>query len=530
MASNPLNPFDQTDPLSLQPKPQRGNQRSRSNSNQDQDRQHISKVYNGAYQKPQGGQVYGAPRDYGGHAGADYGMSRGTELYALVKSKVHFAGEWGGGQGKLVIIKSLEDRGPNGVIKKGDYFGYGHMSAISVAKDQEIEAGHVIGKSGAGSNNQPHLHFYKRRASDGPGNNGSVDPDPVVSYSFGGTVTPTNSSGSPDANTGTDGGGGNSAEQIAKAAAFSTILSFPSAVNSVESIALTGQRSMLNDEPLFPFIQQICEASLRSFMSMPDGKFYAFYPDYFGGFGRQPYWEIEDIEVISGRIDLSDDNLATHVFIVGDTQPGQSTFSYGSIDWMDKVNTTGVITLFNAMQTGFLNGPPSDTNGSQNVNKKTGKLDKDQTLRFLQKYGARRYYEAVPAVRSPIYETFLAFQKFCLLWAKQFETTFEFTFMPELFPGGIVAFPEHGIQCYVEEVSHSGSYEQGFTTVAKLSAPAALKNADQDPNREWIHSGMLRASVNDGNYGKPKGAYSGEGKGKSKKKKDAKKKDKKDSQ
>jgi hypothetical protein len=48
-------------------------------------------------------------------------------------------------------------------------------------------------------------------------------------------------------------------------------------------------------------------------------------------------------------------------------------------------------------------------------------------------------------VRSPYYEAFLAYQRFCLMWSRQFLTTFEFTFMPELFPGGIVAFPDHGI-------------------------------------------------------------------------------------
>lgn len=466
---------------------------SRAADREAQDKQNVSKAYNGSYEHPSGGQVYGAPRDYGGHAGADYGISWGTEVYAVVKSTIAYAGEWGGGQGKLVVIKSLEDRGD--YIKQGDYFGYGHLSEIAsgITKDASVEPGTKLGKSGHGSNGQDHLHFYRRRAADGYGTNGSTDPDPTVQYSFGGTVTPTNSSGAPDAATGTY-----SAEQIAKASAFSTILSFPSAVNSQESIALTGQRSMLNDEPLFPFVQQIAEASLRSFMSMPDGKFYAFYPDYFGGFGRQPYWNIEDIEVISGRIDLSDDALATHVFVVGDTQPGQSApMSYGNIDFMDEINTVGVINIFNAMETGFLNGPPTDMGKNGKGSKpRPGQMTKDETLKWLQKYGARRYREDVPAVRSPIYETFLAYQKFCLLWAKQFQTTFEFTFMPELFPGGIVAFPEHGIQCYVEEVAHSGSYEQGFTTVATLSAPAALKTADQDPQNEWIHSGMIRAFVN----------------------------------
>jgi hypothetical protein len=60
-----------------------------------------------------------------------------------------------------------------------------------------------------------------------------------------------------------------------------------------------------------------------------------------------------------------------------------------------------------------------------------------------------------------------------LLWASQFQSTFSFTFMPEIYPGMIVAFPRHGIQMYVNEVFHQFDYVNGFTTTATLMAPAA---------------------------------------------------------
>jgi hypothetical protein len=71
--------------------------------------------------------------------------------------------------------------------------------------------------------------------------------------------------------------------------------------------------------------------------------------------------------------------------------------------------------------------------------------------------------------------------------------------MPELYPGGIVSFPDHGIQCYIDEVVHTCSYTGGFTTQANLSAPAALKsgtsNNPVDARRTWVHAGMLRANL-----------------------------------
>ena len=94
-------------------------------------------------------------------------------------------------------------------------------------------------------------------------------------------------------------------------------------------------------------------------------------------------------------------------------------------------------------------------------------------------------------IRSHYFETFLAYQLFCLMWSKQFLTTFELTFMPELFPGGLVAFPEHGIQCYVDEVNHTGDYESGFRTLAALSAPAALKNGNQNVTQAMIRADLF---------------------------------------
>ena len=518
MAAPPTNGLGSNNNLGrLNPPAGGGGNTPGNNSANDLDHVHAPSAV--AYEAPTGAQKYGDDRGDHIHSGADYAMAWGTQLYAICKSKVVYAGDWGDNQGMLVKIQALEDRGPAdkvSSVKKGDVYGYGHMSTIDpkVYADLTANSGYAtlnpgdpVGKSGHGKNGQDHLHFFLQRPAGGT--DGNTDPDPLVKWVSTGQSSTQDSSGNVLDPTGA-GGAGYSAEQITKAGAFSSIMSFPGAINSVESIALKGHRSMLNDEPLLPFIDQICKASLRTYMSMPNGKFYAFYPDYFGGFGRQPYWNIEDIEIISGKIDLSDDNLATHVFIVGDTQPGSnSSFSsYGQIDWVDKINTTGVIDIFNAWSTGFLNGKVHDPKKGVTGTPAPDELNKEGAIKFLQKYGARRYYDPVPAVRSPIYETFLAFQTFCLLWAKQFITTFEFTFMPELFPGGIVAFPDHGLQCYVEEVVHTGSYTEGFSTVAQLSAPAALKNANMDPDKEWIHTGMVRAFVNS-EIGNPGGDFKG---------------------
>lgn len=300
-------------------------------------------------------------------------------------------------------------------------------------------------------------------------------------------------------------------EQTATAAAFSSYFQMPGIMEMSEAVTLTGKRSLLNDKPLFSFVEQVAAGSLRSFMSMPNGNFYAFYPDYFGGLGRNPYWEIKDIEIMSGGIELSDDALATHVFVVGDTQPSGGPLGYGTIDWIDKINTAGVVNVLNAFAADFINGPPDPAKPNAYSSAGGALSDKGNAINFLKKYGARPITEEMPVIRSPIYETFVAYQRFCLLWSQQFKTTFEFTFMPELYPGGIVAFPEHGLQCYVDAVTHTGSYESGFRTVASLIAPSALKDGSGnavDSKKSWVHNGMIRAfSFNADNLAHPVSSY-----------------------
>lgn len=289
------------------------------------------------------------------------------------------------------------------------------------------------------------------------------------------------------------------AQSISKGAAVSAFINLPGLLETAESLALKGERSLMNDQPLLGFVEQLCQGSLRQFMSLPNGDFFAFIPDYFGGLtGRTPYWEIDDIEILNGEIQLSDDALATHVFVVGDTGVIDQEISL-----FEKITTTGVITIFNAFMADFLNGVNSPALTEEGKSKDYSPkayieaeeqvpslANKAKAISFLERYGARPYYEEAPMIRSHYFETFLAYQLFCLLWSKQFITTFEFTFMPELIPGGLVAFPQHGLQCYIDEVQHTGDYESGFRTRANLSAPSALPNGNKN-----LNAGMIRADI-----------------------------------
>lgn len=419
------------------------------------------------------------------HSGVDAAVPAGTPCVAPVDGEITMSTPtWS--DGGMIHFKFTEDVGQ---VKKGTIIGWGHVQAAGLHGTGPVKGGTVIARSG-NPGGGAHVHFVLRTDGTDDGGDGNADPVPLLRALQRGRTTPVDASD-------TVGDGSTAAGDTMsteKATAFATTLEFPSILDTVESIGLQGAKSLMNDQPLFPFVEQLAGAALRSFQSMPNGNFFAFYPDYFGSMNhRVPYWEINDIEIIDGGIDLSDEALATHVYVVGDTVPEFSEVG-GGVNWLDELVSGGVVNIFNAAQAGFVLQENTDARERKDGKDKATPLlvDKDQALKFLQRYGARPYLEQAPQIRSPYFEAFRAYQLFQKLWSQQFLTTIQFTFMPELYPGGLVGFPDHGWQCYVEEVSHTFDYETGFTTDANLSSPAALANA---PIPSSISNGMVSADI-----------------------------------
>lgn len=302
--------------------------------------------------------------------------------------------------------------------------------------------------------------------------------------------------------TGAGGAGGNSGNMIgqATAEAFTTTIDLPSLQDMSTAIVLGGEgKGLMHDENLLPFVQQLTQASMRSFQSLPNGDFYAFYPDYFGEFDHHPaYWQIPDIEILTGDIYLNDQSLVTHQYATGD-----NTYPAANNDLYNEMFSTGVVTVYNAFTPGdsiiskgsnvssVANKGGAANNGLANV------MGQAEATAFVKRYGARPNVMNYPQVRSSIFEMYLAYQQFMLSWSNQFTTNFSFTFMPELYPGGKVAFPQHGLQMYISSVTHSWDYVDGFTTDAVLTAPSQVGsgNPDLPPNMVQALVNPVRATV-----------------------------------
>lgn len=293
---------------------------------------------------------------------------------------------------------------------------------------------------------------------------------------------------------------------LAKNVAFNVAFSFPGSL--LESVLLTGDRSLENDVKLFESVAEICKSSMRTFASLPNGDFMAWYPDYFNLSGRNPWLRVSTTEIKSCTISLSDRQLVTHVYVLGNPFGlNQADGSNIRLEWYEKLMGAGVVTIERPFVLDSFLRPFEDENLTQEdlttldgvselspeeireANKRSIEVLEGQgsVFKFLERYGARPYLEKIPTIRHPIFEFFYAYHTFIQKWAEQYISRVELTFMPELFPGMIVELdvnpqvqghPKTSVTFYVKEVTHSFSYQAGFYTEALLMAPGTTNKGN----------------------------------------------------
>lgn len=246
-----------------------------------------------------------------------------------------------------------------------------------------------------------------------------------------------------------------------------------------------GERAPVNDEPLIKVVRSVCEASMRSFQSTPDGGIAAFYPDYWGldpVDGKDAVLNLEDIEVKEFHIDANDDSFTTHVFVQGNPSFSRAWTGGGEYGWL---LTRGVATVENEWLFKRL------------LDFAVVKPEFETVEEIYSRYGVRPLTEAGRSgIMTPEMEFLAAVKLFLQKWAEQYSTRVEMTFMPELFPGMRVNLVGHNVSVYVQQVSHNFDFSNGggFSTMATVTAPTSSTGSatridgseKSDTHKDWI--------------------------------------------
>ena len=258
------------------------------------------------------------------------------------------------------------------------------------------------------------------------------------------------------------GGGGGSTVVITNAGNSFNTEFVPPQIDT-ETLVLQGTpRAFVTDQPVLSSISNMVTAGLRCFQSAPTGDFVAWFPDYFGLYGQAPSLCIYDIEIIDFQIYHDDTLLTTHVGISGD--PINLGSSVGMIDWM---MTNGIVSVqIDQIMAQLFNLTLDELNSLV-----AGTDQTSFSQAFLLRYGMRPKTQEVPTIRSHVTEFMYAWQLFMTSWANQYSTQIQLTFMPEVYPGMRIRLEEHGIEVYVQAVSHQGDRAGGFTTTVQVTCP-----------------------------------------------------------
>lgn len=255
---------------------------------------------------------------------------------------------------------------------------------------------------------------------------------------------------------GTGTGSDGSAEPIARNL-FSYIFT-PDTFSDTIANLFAGQKSFIDSQPLMQEVQAVSAAGIRKFASAPNGDFVAYYPDYFGVDGKPIAMRIEKIEMKDVRVNLTDDAMATHIYVKGN-MTGSNQLVDPIAGWL---NSAGVATVEN--ETLFQRLKQVVPGGAENL---TGNG-------VLQRYGVRPLQLEFSSVQNQQMEFLMACHIFMQKWAEQYQTTATFTFMPELMPGMRVELADSGIAVYIAQVTHNFDWEEGFTTTAQIMAPSQV--------------------------------------------------------
>lgn len=246
----------------------------------------------------------------------------------------------------------------------------------------------------------------------------------------------------------------------------------------IESYLLQGSNTglnMANDKPAIDYVDSCCKASMRAYMSLPDGSFAAFVPDWFGKmFPDSKYHNVIDIprhEVMKFKADFDKSSYVSHLFLTTNEalpDPYGLGITSGLNDLMKLLTSSGTVTMQYQGANLLKLMDISSTGLDQN--------DPDALNKLMQRWGVSVKRESDEYIQNAQLTAISALYRFLQYWANCFTSTMQLTFRPEIMPGLRLHFADAGVTLYVKSVQHSWNATSGGTTNVTVVSPVT----DQD--------------------------------------------------
>lgn len=417
-----------------------------------------------------------------------FGYSAGSSINTQTHSNIPAVGKYlGNGPYWQYGIERIPDAGSNYIrigsgdrAQRGDvafwwdsgsHNPYGH---VAIVNDDDGSTFHVFEQwSGSGA-----IRLSKRtRNQRGAVFAGFWRPKIYQNSAPDGSATGTSSGASSD-------GGQALSETMneSRSSAFALFkyISFWDQNKTIVSESMSGEYALKNDQPAFEYLRTLCNASFRSFMSLPDGSITAFVPDYFGFIykdgGTPNLINIPMVEVINFNSYFDKSSYVSHYYLLtgevvgnpmnagpGAAMSDSSVFSgYGYLsDVIRSKYSSGTVTLENATKADALF---SLMNAKEVSGCSTG-------AELMQRWGVSVKNEENDLIVDHTLTSLYAIFQFLKYWANCFTSSLSITFKPEIIPGLRVRIPDAGVTMFVKSCTHSWDATSGGRTSITTVCP-----------------------------------------------------------
>lgn len=266
--------------------------------------------------------------------------------------------------------------------------------------------------------------------------------------------------------------------------AWQPLASQKSDTGYVLSQSLTGIKSLMNDQPLLPYLKNLFSATMRSFCSAPNGDLIAWFPDYYGLWNTAAKMVVQPIEVKDFNVDWDDSFFVTHQFVATTPQGGAGqnalNLATGQVSSLVGAALDPLVVAQNLSYTRGIASidVPAMMYALFKINPTTAQ-SQEFSKWIYQRFGARPDFQQIPNMVGPSAQFFASIYYFMRQWAYQYNADVPLTFMPELFPGMLLQIPAFSFQGYVNQVTHEFQFgdEGYFNTSVNISAPARLSDS-----------------------------------------------------
>ena len=294
-------------------------------------------------------------------------------------------------------------------------------------------------------------------------------------YKIAGYLRPKIFAGKNLASSTTISGSGSSASSGQGAAAYNDTFKIFQWINNTnfqatqESENLNRFDNLYDNVPVLNYIKSLCNGSMRSFTSLPDGSFTAFVPDYFGFFENATQEnntiEIPDTDLVDFSVTHNKANYKSHVFLLTNEQMQNVCGIQGAND----SSLSTALRLMDSSGIVSFQKQPAELANLIDIRSMGFSLDAQGFTDLMNRWGVSVDKETDDNIVSHVMTTIEALYMLCKSWASVSECTVQLAFRPDIYPGLRLKFPSiNGLTAFVDSCTQTWDAQNGGSTTVHL--------------------------------------------------------------